>query len=83
MIREYYRVAPKIIECIQNSGKADIVYQKLWADDLCPILQNLQHHAYRQAVLGYIAMVERLSHRYGVPFLPNIEQDIVAYRQRE
>ena len=83
MIREYYRVAPEIIECIQASGKADMVYQELWTDNLCPILYNLRHHAYRQAALGYIAMVERLSQQYGVPFQPDIEQDITVYRQRE
>lgn len=82
MIREYYRVAPEIIERIQASGKADAVYQELWTDDLCPILWNLQQRAYRQAALGYIAMVERLSQQYGVPFAPGIEQDIAAYRQQ-
>lgn len=82
MIGEYYRVAPEIIQRIQASGQADAVYQQLWTDELCPVLRNLHHHEYRQAALGYIAMVERLSHQFGVPFQSGIEEDIAAYRQR-
>ncbi len=83
MICEYYRIAPEIVERIQASGQGDDVYQEIWTDDLCPILQYLQHHAYRQATLGYIAMVERLSRQYDVPFQSGIEQNIATYRQRK
>lgn len=82
MICEYYRVAPKIIERIEESGQADRVYQQIWKSDLNPILRYLKNHEYRQAALGYIAMVERLSRQYDVPFQPGIEQDIASYRQR-
>nr|WP_304097799.1 CFI-box-CTERM domain-containing protein [Mitsuokella multacida] len=82
MIGEYYRVAPAIIQRIQASEQADEVYEQLWIDDLCPVLRHLHRREYHQAALGYIAMVERLSHQYGVPFQSGIEEDIAAYRQR-
>lgn len=82
MIGEYYRVAPAIIQRIQASGQADEVYEQLWTDDLCPVLRHLHRREYHQAALGYIAMVERLSHQYGVPLQSGIEEDIAAYRQR-
>ena len=81
MIGEYYRVAPEIIQRIQASGKADAVYQQLWTDELCPVLRNLHHHEYRQAALGYIAMVERLSHQYCVPLQSGIAEAIATYRK--
>lgn len=81
MIGEYYRVAPEIIQRIQASGQADAVYQQLWTDELCPVLRNLHHHEYRQAALGYIAMVERLSHQYSVPLQSGIAEAIATYRK--
>ena len=81
MIGEYYRVAPEIIQRIQASGQADAVYQQLWTDELCPVLRNLHHHEYRQAALGYIAMVERLSHQYSVPLQSGIVEAIATYRK--
>ena len=81
MIGEYYRVAPEIIQRIQASGQADAVYQQLWTDELCPVLHNLHHHEYRQAALGYIAMVERLSHQYSVPLQSGIAEAIATYRK--
>ena len=64
IIDEYYRIAPRIVEKIDASGKADKVYRMIWDRYLSECLRLLEERDYYECKKLYIQMVEDLKMRF-------------------
>ncbi len=72
LIREYYRVAPQIVNKIDNSKNAEMIYKELWENQVSKIFQNVKQKKYKEAELQYINMLVDLCGRYRVPLASGI-----------
>jgi hypothetical protein len=68
LIREYYRVAPQVVDKIDRVENAETVYKNLWENWISGIYRNIKQKEYTKAKLEYIAMLEELCNRYQVSF---------------
>ena len=72
LIREYYRVAPQIVNKIDNSKNAEMIYKELWENQVSKIFQNVKQKKYKEAELQYINMLVDLCGLYQVPLASGI-----------
>lgn len=66
LIREYYRVAPRIVEAIESKEDSKQIYQKLWDDYIVVGYKYLLENDMIKAKETYINMVISLCQKYKV-----------------
>jgi hypothetical protein len=64
LIREYYRIAPVIVENINNRKDRDEIYEYIWENYLQKCKNLIENRHYEEAKKCYIDMVEYLKMRY-------------------
>jgi hypothetical protein len=64
MIREYYKIAPKIVETIGAYPDRDAIYRSLWTNHLEPALSAIENGDYQMCLDLYTEMVAELAARY-------------------
>lgn len=64
LVKEYYRIAPSIVDCISREADAADCYQKLYRDYILPGYCALAHGDTHTAVQLYSRMVESLAKKY-------------------
>lgn len=70
---EYYRVAPIIVQHIDNDPDCDKIYQNIWRNYITQSLICIKNGAKKKAQIIYINMVQMLAEKYGV----EVKKDIV------
>ena len=80
LIEEYYRIAPLVVQKIDKSNEARIIYKDLWTTSISKIYENIKQGKFKTAKLQYINMLERLCVLYNVPFSPGIKDTIERVR---
>lgn len=63
IIREYYTIAPEIVQWIETKDRRDAIYERLLYRYLRPCYSAIQRHRYEQAKLLYVTMVHELLDR--------------------
>lgn len=66
LIREYYRIAPRIIEAIENEQNPKQLYQNIWDEYIIVGYEHLLENNMVKAKETYINMVLNLGARYNV-----------------
>lgn len=66
LVEEYYRIAPGIVECIQNDPKSEEIYQYLYTHYILPGYELLQQGCGDDAKRLYCEGVLTLAKRYNV-----------------
>ncbi|WP_147565184.1 CFI-box-CTERM domain-containing protein [Clostridium tyrobutyricum] len=66
LIREYYRIAPSIVEAIEETKNPLDTYKKLWKKYIAIGYKYLLNCDYRKAKDTYINMVIELCNKYGI-----------------
>ncbi|MDU5111877.1 MAG: CFI-box-CTERM domain-containing protein [Clostridium sp.] len=66
LIREYYRIAPRIVEAIESNENSKQLYQKLWNDYIVEGYEYLLKNDMMKAKETYINMVLSLCKKYDV-----------------
>lgn len=79
LIGEYYRVAPLIIEEIDQQEKAGEIYRKIWQQYVKQSLYFLKQGKKTEAAVVYIRMCEHLAARYQVELSPASIQAIKEF----
>jgi len=64
LIKEYYRIAPVIVENINNRKDRDEIYEYIWENYLQKCKNLIENRHYEEAKKCYIDMVEYLKMRY-------------------
>lgn len=70
---EYYRVAPIIVQCIDNDPECTQIYKNIWQNYINKSLVCIRNGEKKQAQIIYINMVQMLAEKYGV----EVREDIV------
>ncbi len=70
---EYYRVAPIIVQHIDNDPDCDKIYQNIWQNYITQSLICIKNGEKKRAQIIYINMVQMLAEKYGV----EVKEDIV------
>ena len=66
LVAEYYNIAPKLIEKIDQEEDASTIYANLWTDYIVPSVKEIQCGNLQAAQDIYVAMVVDLSRKYNV-----------------
>lgn len=66
LVKEYYNIAPKLIEKIDLEEDAKSIYADLWTEYIVPSVTKIKAGDWQSAQDIYIAMVVDLSKKYGV-----------------
>ncbi len=64
-IREYYRIAPEIVNTIQRREDRQQIFQRIYDDVVCPCVLWIKQKQYHKAWKRYRNMVETLKKEYG------------------
>ena len=57
MIREYYRIAPAIVEALNASDERDIIYTDIWKNYILPCVRMIEDGSYESCRALYEKMV--------------------------
>ncbi len=57
VIREYYRVAPLIVEALNASSQRDVIYAEIWTHYILPCIRMIEQNAYESCRALYEKMV--------------------------
>lgn len=76
LIAEYYRVAPMIVDCINQDSQVDIIYLDLWNNDIAETCTLAMEGKHAEATLRYIKMTVELCKKYNVSLAPGISEII-------
>lgn len=60
LIKEYYEIAPAIVDNINKSGKREELYTKVWEEYLSKCLELIENNKYDECKELYISMVNNL-----------------------
>ena len=60
MIREYYQIAPSIVDELENSEQRDAIYQEIWDRYIIPCVRLIEQDAYEPCRALYEKMVHDL-----------------------
>ena len=60
LIKEYYKIAPEIVNKINKKENKNIIYKQIWVCYLKPCLFLINNNYYEEAKLKYMDMVNRL-----------------------
>ncbi len=63
-IEEYYQTAPKIVDAIAQSGRADEVYEQIYYDIIQPCVSLIYEGKNEDAYKKYKKMVQKLKEKY-------------------
>ena len=66
LIREYYRIAPFILQSIDKQMSPNMIFQKLYDEYIAVGYEYLKRKDYVNAKATYISMVENLCSMYGI-----------------
>ena len=78
LIAEYYRVAPKIVDCIDQDPQSGKIYQDLWDNDIAETCNLVRNGNHAEATRRYIEMTVGLCKKYDVSLSPDISKIIGA-----
>jgi len=76
LIAEYYRVAPKIVDCIDQDPQSGKIYQDLWDNDIAETCNLVRNGNHAEATRRYIEMTVGLCKKYDVSLSPDISHII-------
>lgn len=65
LIQEYYRIAPTIVEHIDQRSDSKEIYQSIWDAYLTPCLHHIEAQQFDECRNIYITMVNDLKRKYG------------------
>ena len=68
LVREYYAIAPQIVDCINNSGDSGSIYLQLYKELVVPCVQLIKQDREEEAISLYTGHVRRLQKTYGVVY---------------
>ena len=57
IIREYYQIAPPIVEALNISNQRDAIYTDIWQDYILPCVQMIEQGSYEACRALYEKMV--------------------------
>jgi hypothetical protein len=60
LIREYYRIAPPIVDALNISEERDTVYKDIWDRYILPCVRLIEQNDYRACCALYEKMVRNL-----------------------
>lgn len=60
LIKEYYAIAPKLVEQLNSSSIKDEIYNKLWTQYISVCLNLIKEEKYQECKIKYIEMVDYL-----------------------
>jgi len=60
LIREYYRIAPSIVNALDASEQRDVIYANIWNHYVLPCIQMIEQNAYEPCRVLYEKMVLNL-----------------------
>ena len=63
-ISHYYDVAPRIVEAIKNTDKADILFNKIYLYVIIPCIKDIQNHEYSAAYNRYKKTILAFENKY-------------------
>lgn len=63
-IEEYYQTAPKIVDAIAQSSRADEVYEQMYNDIIQPCVSLIHEGKNEEAYKKYKKMVQQLEEKY-------------------
>lgn len=66
LVKEYYNIAPKLIEKIDAEADANNIYANLWNLYIVPSVKEIEQGNWQKAQDIYVMMVVDLSKKYGV-----------------
>lgn len=72
VVREYYRVGPLIVDCINKTDDPSLLYQNLWEKYIKPSCTAIQAEEWDEAKGIYIHMVKELCSQFGIIIRPKI-----------
>jgi serine/threonine protein kinase/rRNA-processing protein FCF1 len=64
LVKEYYDIAPKIVEAINTKADKNKIYDNLWKDYISPCIKLIEFAAYEPCRDLYIEMVTKLKTKY-------------------
>ena len=64
LVREYYQIAPQIVEAIEGESEVDRIYSSLWKDYISKCIGLIEKGDYEACKNLYIRMVEELKKVY-------------------
>lgn len=64
LIDEYYFIAPKIVELINNEENSSNIYRNIWNTYLSVCLHDIEKQDYKSCKERYICMVNELKNQY-------------------
>jgi len=64
LIKEYYRIAPKIVQVINKLPACKSIYFRLWKNEIEPCLGLIRNQQFEKAKLLYCNVVMRLKQEY-------------------
>lgn len=64
LIQEYYKVAPAIVECIDQKENCKDIYQSIWNTYLMPCLLYIETQQFNECKNTYVTMVNALKQKY-------------------
>ena len=64
LIRKYYRIAPWIVEKINELPNANSIYLSIWREYLLPCLTSIEQKDYITCKKKYVQMVEELFEKF-------------------
>jgi len=76
LIAEYYRVAPKIVDCIDQDPQSVKIYRDLWDNDIAETCNLVRNGKHAEATRRYIKMTVGLCKKYDVSLSPDISHII-------
>jgi hypothetical protein len=65
LVKEYYEVAPRMVERINTLPDKDTIYSGLWKDYIQPCVKHIETHEYEPCKERYIEMVNYLKELVG------------------
>lgn len=74
LIKEYYRIAPMIIEKIDNKKESKAIYRRIFQEYICKCYKLISNRNYKKAKEKYIEMVMDLANKYGVSYKSEIKK---------
>ena len=81
LVKEYYRVAPLLLDEIHALPEKEKIYQCLWKNYIEKSYLSIQEHDYLEAASIYIQMVVRLCNKYDVALTEGIQEKIKTLLQ--
>lgn len=81
LVKEYYRVAPLLLDKINVLPEKEEIYQHLWEDYIEKSYLSIRNHDHLEATKIYIQMVVRLCNKYDVVLAEGIQEKIKTLLQ--